>query len=178
MDNEIELYYLVCLIHRDTVNYLLWFTGEIDGILVDKSGTAIVRNSLSAIKEFAVQNAINLSDSLPSISLLDGIAEWTENPTRANIDCSDFLNVWNMLDDILKSVAQSDFVPVANNSENAVYDKLFHGCNLPAINTSGQLYTPQWTDEEIGVLAKVFTYRFEMLDKYHVLQKEGWRCLT
>ena len=29
-----------------------------------------------------------------------------------------------------------------------IYEKLFYGCNLPAIKKSEKEYIPQWTEEE------------------------------
>lgn len=45
-----------------------------------------------------------------------------------------------------------------------VYDKLFYGCNLPAIRGNGNLYIPKWNRNEIISIAKVMQNGMDIVE--------------
>lgn len=36
-----------------------------------------------------------------------------------------------------------------------IYDKLFHGCNLPAMTPDGEHYVPEWSASETAALKQL-----------------------
>ncbi len=40
---------------------------------------------------------------------------------------------------------------------NKIYDKLFWGCNIPALTPRGKKYIPLWSAREISIINKVLT---------------------
>ena len=65
--------------------------------------------------------------------------------------CNYFLNIWNMADDVARSLKLPFYGK--RKSANDIYDRLFWGCNLPAMTPVGEKYIPDWT--EFSVLKKV-----------------------
>ena len=75
-------------------------------------------------------------------------------PDSLPIDCSLFLNVWNLFDDVASSTGVGAF---ERNSREAlvVYDKLFWGNNIRAVTPPGEHYVPAWTEGEIAELHRI-----------------------
>ncbi len=80
-----------------------------------------------------------------------------------NIDCDIVLNIWNILDDIFKSIqvvfkgATSDF--------DEIYDKLFYGNNLECINETNEQYYPIFTNEEISNIKSMLNDSFYVVER-------------
>ncbi|MBR4374860.1 MAG: hypothetical protein IKP49_10915 [Treponema sp.] len=68
-------------------------------------------------------------------------------------DCSDFLDKWNIIDDFAKSVSR-DFIGNGDDF-TPLYSKFVRGSNLPALNTSGKIYTPAFVAEELEQIESV-----------------------
>ena len=61
-------------------------------------------------------------------------------------DCSLFLDQWNVVGDIAKSL-NLDFI--GNHDDYTyLYSKFVYGSNIPALNTSGKKYIPTFDEEE------------------------------
>lgn len=70
-------------------------------------------------------------------------------------DCNDFLNKWNIISDLSKSISlDTDFIGNDDNL-NPLYKKIVCGSNLPALNTSGKTYTPTFDADELRQLEAV-----------------------
>lgn len=44
-----------------------------------------------------------------------------------------------------------------------IYQKLFYGCNLPAIRKDGEIFVPEWNESERKRLAEIFDNGFRIL---------------
>lgn len=72
---------------------------------------------------------------------------------KFEIECVDFLNVWNLLDDVSHSVKgnfDSD-----RKATTKIYDKLFWGNNLLSVTPEGKSYKPIWSKKEIETIRDV-----------------------
>ena len=64
------------------------------------------------------------------------------------------------------SNSTSEYFYGSEDETTVIYDKLFYGCNLPAINRSGTLYIPEWDIDEIDIMLKVMNSGAVILCKY------------
>lgn len=63
--------------------------------------------------------------------------------------CSPLLNVWNLITDLPGHATLFDH---ADARATAIYDKLFWGCNVPAMTPAGEHFTPSWSSSELAAL--------------------------
>ncbi len=47
-------------------------------------------------------------------------------------------------------------MPGSSATLSACYDKLFWGCNLPAVTPPGEWFTPEWREDELAVIRQTF----------------------
>lgn len=66
-----------------------------------------------------------------------------------DLDINLIIDFINIITDISKSYGK---LLKEDNKFNAVYNKLFHGLNLPAINTSNNKYIPNFNNSELSLL--------------------------
>jgi hypothetical protein len=92
----------------------------------------------------------------------DSLARWCEQPSAETIDCSEFLNAWNMLGD-------AGTLPTRDLGKR-VYDKLFWGNNLPAVTPPGETYIPEWSLEEVRKLQSILR---SPIDRLHAKLKRS-----
>ena len=155
-------YYIVQFDDENSTKYAIWYTDDEDGFICEE-GKILFFDSLKLLKEFCNTQKIIITDEdeIPFVYDLVYLKNWLRTPGE-NFDCSDMLDFWNMISDALKNIGIA-FLGDCKDGEdvNIIYDKLFHGCNLPAYSTSGRKYVPEWTKEEIGTLQKVLSqYEF------------------
>ena len=81
----------------------------------------------------------------------DAIRAWCASSAPA-LDCATLINAWNLLGDLPHA---ENLFTWADVRAKGVYDKLFFGCNLPAITPQGERYVPRWKASEIVALKRV-----------------------
>ena len=64
----------------------------------------------------------------------------------------------NMTDKELKEALESQ-----DKAINQIYNKLFYGCNLPAMKESEPDFMPKWTDDEKKLLLKIINNGLNIL---------------
>ncbi|HEU4388411.1 MAG TPA: hypothetical protein VFV34_11485 [Blastocatellia bacterium] len=70
---------------------------------------------------------------------LDAVARWCEHADARRIECRLLLDAWNFFTDVAASVPGKVRAFVGGFARyTPVYDKLFLGCNLPAVTPEGQ----------------------------------------
>lgn len=95
------------------------------------------------------------------------------NGTIEKVDCELLLDFWNIVSDI-SSYMDIKFIGDEDGEDNciySIYDKLFHGNNLPTINTSGKIYIPNWDEREMLLLKKVIGAGVFILDNCLEIKK-------
>jgi hypothetical protein len=145
------------------VSYLIWFSNEHDGVLVDSAGRVPTFRRLEALRTYLAKLHLELSEVEQSVLDLDILRRWLKRPVRARIDCDRFLTAWNLFQDVANSLGDSAF-DAERRRTGRVYDKLFWGCNLPSASPPGKHYVPLWSKRELGRLAAVLGYGLQMFE--------------
>jgi hypothetical protein len=78
---------------------------------------------------------------------LDSVQSWCAS-AETSADCATLLDAWNLLTDLPDT---RDLFAAADSRADTIYDKLFHGCNLPVMGGATH-YVPTWTRGEIEAL--------------------------
>jgi hypothetical protein len=155
LEGEEEREHYACWYRLDAEDgSLLWYRGDPDGVVTADPGTVRAFGSVEDLLRYVRSHGITIQDEEPAHFHLDLVARWTAAPSSSTVDCSEFLNAWNLFGDVAASLGvdlEGDEGPLAQ----AVNYKLFLGCNLPSITPSGEHYVPEWTAEEVEALARV-----------------------
>jgi hypothetical protein len=141
--------------------YLIWFsTNDDDGVFVDNNGFVPNFESQENLIDFAKTHEINLKIEEPLLHNLDILKTWLEDSNNVEIDCVEFLNLWNLFDDVSNST-NGGF-----NSDRKltmkIYEKLFWGNNLPSVTPEGKSYEPIWSKKELKIIRETLTLGFQM----------------
>lgn len=118
---------------------------------------AVVLDAAGLIESFASEAEARqaahaaMSPESPASYDLDAVEAWCKSTDTVR-SCSDLLDAWNLFGDLPR--AESVFAK-ADSGATALYDKLFHGCNLPAMIGPAEHYTPTWSASELAQLKRV-----------------------
>ena len=138
--------------------FFIWYSDEDekDGVVVDDNYRLLIFESKPNAARFAGLPEIPLSDDPPTFFDLEKVSLWCESPGADGIDRCEFLNAWNLFDDLTSSCNQpASLFAYSSKTENGLYDKLFWGNNLPSVTPIGEHYEPEWSQEEIKGLQEV-----------------------
>ncbi len=140
-------------------SYLIWFTGDVDGVFLDSHGRVPAFRSEVELDNYAVARKVAVVSGEVILHDLDKVLQWLKKPDRVDPDCDQTLAAWNMFDDVFRSLGKafSSKTPL----ENKVYDKLFYGNNLPAITPEGEHYEPAWSSQEIALISQAMELGFK-----------------
>lgn len=144
---------LCCRLDRRSL-YLLWYTNDTDGVVTDKQGRIVIRSDAEELLRYAATAGISAEPGEPYLYDLDLIAQWIHTGDIGLIDCNQFNSAWNLFSDISTSI-NGGFDP-DRKLTNDLYNKLFWGCNLPAVTPEGERYHPSWSEDEIQLLSWIF----------------------
>jgi hypothetical protein len=135
--------------------FFIWLSNDHDGVVLDPAGSIRLFDSPAALNQFVLVEGLTLTEEDTLLWDFDKVLAWCSDP-RPPVDCSNLLNVWNMLTDIHASRGNTnDLLSHAGQRSQAVYDKLFYGCNLPAVTPEGQWFELKWSVEECRSLAQL-----------------------
>lgn len=152
--------YYICNCHfNENDYYFIWFTDEEDGVCVNVEKKLLVSRSLEEIKTYANEQKISIKAEEPVFYDFDKLEE-TINKKTFEVNCVDFLNAWNLLDDISLSV-EGNFNSERKKTEK-IYEKLFWGNNLPIVTPQGKFYKPSWNKKELEIIRKVLLHGIEI----------------
>lgn len=142
--------YPVELFLPDRHGIALWYSGEQDGLLLQVDGKLQIFPDCTDALAFARELGYTPAES---------IAVYTYTSLQAlqqgQIDYPSLLNWWNLFSDIAQSVHQPFAGDARDGRTQNVYNKLFFGCNFPAMRQDGPVYHPVWSDEERTHLQKI-----------------------
>ena len=124
-----------------------------DGLAFDEAGTLLVFPGAESLHRYAADQGIEVAVE-PSWYDFDSLDAWLERPKPELVDCSEFLNAWNLFADLRSSIARRSTARDPDGGSQ-VYDKLFWGCNLPSVTPQGERYEPQRTAADIETLVRM-----------------------
>ena len=142
-----SLEYYLCRFQLNGTCFVIWYTNDDDGLLHESSGRLLTCSTAEAALTHAAVLGVTLEDEPPMEYDFDSLVRWCAQPSAETIDCSRFLEAWNMLCDA-DALQAGDF-------GKDVYDKLFWGNNLPAVTPPGECYTPLWNLDEVRELQSI-----------------------
>ena len=147
-------FYPVTYISGQEMFILVWYSNDQDGVFIDERGHIPVFRDISRSLAFMTPLGIELTIEESEPYDLDRLRAWLEDP-HGQIDCSNVLNIWNLIDDIMRSYGLAQDYREEYDEADAIYDKLFWGCNLPSVTPEGEHYAPDWSETERSVMACV-----------------------
>ncbi len=127
-------HHVVEAIRRSRPVFLLWFSGEADGLLTDGTDRLHVFSSADDARAHATAGSLALDPDDASRFDLDALESWIEAPDQATLGSTSILDAWNLLTDVARSVG--DELATARLLQRATlpaYDRLVSTCNLPAL---------------------------------------------
>lgn len=170
------LHYFVWLLVNDQRYCLLWHYGDsaLDLFATyPKTSKLLIAKSNEQLTEIATKLKLVVSDEQPQIINLNLMREVLKRlrPSRSiSIPDSNFLlETWNALEDLARS-AKVQFLPegISDSSQiDLIYEKLFHGNNLPSMTPAGSSYRPIFDATQLKVMRLVL--RFAAIQANNVL---------
>jgi hypothetical protein len=160
-----RLHYCCSVRLNDIQAFVAWYSDEPDGFVRDLAGRLVTATTPEALTSVGRLLGIALVDQEPADYDFDRIGAWCADPEEAGLDCPEFLNAWNFFDDLagLHGGADSPFIRLSRGASDC-YDKLFWGCNLPAVTPPGRHFEPAWSVEEVAQIQRVMQAGLRLLE--------------
>ncbi len=109
--------YYFCCSHLDEKDYyFIWFSDEEDGVYLNSESKFVVSNDLENLVIYAKKQKLLIKAEKPVFYNLDNLERTLLNE-KFEVDCVEFINIWNLFDDISNSI-NGNF-----NSESKSYRK-------------------------------------------------------
>jgi hypothetical protein len=112
-------------------NYLIWFSGETDGVYAE-NGKIPTFGSKKFLRKFTESKNVELVVEEPILHNFDSVKDWLNDATR-EINANDFLAIWNLIGDIANTLKLEFLGNAKDDLTQTLYSKLFSGNNLPAM---------------------------------------------
>lgn len=137
---------IIQLVYQAKKYLCVYYSKDIDGFLVENG----------ALMRFSSQDDAQtyLKTAFPTYTRPIALTIFNFTKLRLTVthgiplDPCYILTMWNLIDDIANSLSVPFLGQRRTEQIDKIYDKLFFGNNLPAINTSGKTYTPVFTKAE------------------------------
>lgn len=144
-------YYIVKFVFESESFYTIWYTSDEDGFVMDsKTNRVIAFKDNNNLLQYAKKKGITVDDECTEYDCVE------ENYfINEELNCSGILDLWNIAEDMAKSLKVKLEICEDVQSVNKIYDKLFYGCNLPAVTPEGEKYIPVWSEYETNILHDV-----------------------
>lgn len=149
-------YYIIKITLCRRKFFLLWNCEYEPVFLTDENVKPVFFGSLAELNAFAEKNGIELSEEVSEYDLDDITV------TAEAFDCSEVIEKWNIISDLALTVG-AEFSG-EDKRYNGIYDNLFFGCNLPAMNHPP--YTPEWNEEEIAEINRILAEGAELFARF------------
>jgi hypothetical protein len=158
--------YAYAVILEGGLLFLLWRDGgdSADEVLVQTDGTIPLFDTEKAAREAASQSERFSEQPVGPPLDLDAARSWCKTPTDTTVDASLVLGAWNLFADVEAIRNEPKFRALDRDADRS-YDKLYFGCNLPAVTPDGKAYEPQWSDAEVTQLRTLLTAGFDLFDR-------------
>jgi hypothetical protein len=178
---EERCYYLCRVRFRGAEVFVLWYSDDCDGFVRDEAGRLLAASSPESLLDVAAFMGISSEDSEPTGYDFDHLRAWCAAPKASEIDCNTFLDAWNFFDDLARlhecrdtpwarlsrgARLHSSDTPEVRSRKGALppYDKLFWGCNLPAVTPPGERYEPKWSARDLAQIRRVMKSGLDLFE--------------
>jgi hypothetical protein len=142
-------------------SYLIWFsTEEDDGVFIDKSNFVPGFSNIQDLQNYCEQKKIVIKTEELLLHDLDIVKNWLSYTKDKIEDYNPLLVAWNLFDDFSNSI-KGDFDKDRDLTNN-IYNKIFWGCNIPAMTPEGESFTPSWTKKELKIIRETLNFGFQM----------------
>ena len=143
-------YYIVELVFEKRAYFTLWYESDTDGFVLNEEG-----NCIRAFDD-AISARI-FADRLGYI--LAGNATIVCNElvllNFQNLNCHLLLDFWNIVSDMTNSLSINFLGDHKERNIASLYNKLFYGCNLPAIRKDNADFEPEWSQYEQDLITQI-----------------------
>ena len=161
MGNRRRLY-IYPLILEGKQLHLLWRDGDDgpDEVLVEDDGCIALYSSEALARDAAPEGDEVATESGRETLDLDKLSAWCRRPVAETVDCHLVLDAWNLFSDV-PDIRNDPSFRALEMGANKQYEKVFFGCNLPAVTPEGEHYVPTWSEAEIQKIRDVLVAGFE-----------------
>lgn len=146
----------------DRDSYLIWYSNETDGFIIDDEGFIPSFTKVKDLQIFAKKKNLTVDVEKPNLITLDPVKNWLKNGGEIE-DYNSFLNTWNLFEDI--SVSTNGNFDKEKEITNGIYNRIFWGCNIPAVTPEGKCFTPTWTKKELKIIHKTYNFGFQIFEE-------------
>lgn len=146
---------IVYFLSQEQNYYGIWYSDETKDGFLTQNNDMLTFESEKAAFEFIRFHTSYRKPATTTIYDMDKVQRMID--LRQPLDACVILEIWNIAGDLAGSVKTSFLGDLKDDLTDQIYDKLFYGNNLPEINTSGKIYTPQFTEEEWQKLKDILT---------------------
>jgi hypothetical protein len=153
-------YYIYPYRFNNKDSYLIWFSNEEDGVIVNENGIVPSFDNIKDLQVYSEENKISVDIESSKLLNLDLIQKWLTEDKSEIEDYNNFLDAWNLFGDFSKSIDESFDADKKNT--NKIYDEIFWGCNIPVVTPVGKSYKPIWTKKELKIIRKTLNFGFQM----------------
>lgn len=153
-------FYIVKFIIEQKEYYTFWYTDDTDGFLLESNDKLKSFTSEKEAKYFVENNGFKLDDEIILVS-----SDILNRLKTEEIDCNLILTYWNIMSDLAQSVHSQFLGDSRDNVIQSIYNKLFYGCNLPALKKEGEDFLPEWNENETKWIAKIIDNGFNLISK-------------
>lgn len=146
--------------------YLIWYTSDTDGLVINNRGCIPSFDSLAALYAYAQSCELMIQDEKPILHDLDYLETWLATAATTTVDCNHLLAAWNLFADISSSVA-GDF-DSDKHKTNACYQKLFGGsdtANDVLRPENEPIFIPQWSKASTEMIHKILSSGLTMFKR-------------
>ena len=145
-----RLYYVLWYHLDNKDRYLIWFTNETDGVVVNAEGQIPIFKTKAHLRAYAQREGLPIEPEEPKIHHFDRVVAGLKRKRPVELDCDAFLSVWNLLGDISNSLG-GGFDEDKSRTQK-IYEKFFWGNNLPTVTPVGKCYVPLWSGQEHQIM--------------------------
>ena len=159
-------YYICQIILNGNRLFVLWYENEINGVKTESNQLIYANNIPELLQYSEIKSLLVDINSITQYECLDfsNVEIWLNKP-EAHINCEYFLNIWNILIDVISSKkSNSLFLDLAEDEKGIhIYNELFWGANLPGYTPPGKIHIPDWRLEDISKLQTILINGHEEL---------------
>ncbi len=153
-----EQLYLINFILNKKQYFTFWYTDDIDGFLLNENKKIRTFSNKEEAETFAQTYCFKIVDEVVTFS-----SDSIRTLDIETLDCNIVLTYWNILSDVAMSVHCPFLGDYKTKEIQKIYDKLFYGCNLPAIKKNKKDFVPVWSEGEIEKIVEVIENGLKIL---------------
>lgn len=152
---------IICFLLQEQGYYSIWYSDETKDGFLTNNYDLITFTSEKTASEFVRFHTSYYKPVTTTIYRMETVKQMIDQ--QRPFDACVMLEFWNIVGDLADSIKAPFCGNLQDDLTNEIYEKLFYGNNLPEINTSGQNYMPQFTDEEWRKLKEILLEAFSVI---------------